>query len=659
MSGIAAIYHRDGRPVDRADIDRVARALTMYGPERQSIRVLGNVAFAYTHFANTPEAVGSQQPVTGGGGRYTMVFDGRLDNRADLAGALGIDAEALRMMSDTHLAVRCWERWRTDAFNKWVGEFAVIIWDAAEQRLLAVRDQLGCRALSYHLRADRIVLASAPKGLHALADIPRAIDEQKLADALCQLYADGERGYFKDIRRVRTASVLTVGPESAETLTYYRLSENVRDVRYARDEDYVDAARDVLDVAVKSCLRSTGAVGSFMSGGLDSSTVAVTAARMLTQQGKRLPTYTWVPEPGWDGRLEKHCYGDETPYVEQIAAQHPGIELNLVDAAGLGHYHKQEELLHACEMPFRNALNVTWGHAILDKAKARGIKVMLEGGMGNLTLSYRGDGVYVHHWQQRNFRRLVKELLALDGVAGLPRHVLIQLAVPLGPEWLWAFKEWLRGRGGERNRWLRYVAANPKFARAMRIPARAQAAEFNFFGRQEADPRKAWAEATLGRNSGESGEARQGLTAMYGIEMRDPLADRRLFEWCLGVPEDQFHRDGRGRWLIRRLMRGVLPDAVLFKPRDLGRQVCDWHVRLSRDRDRMRSDLHALARDPDAARMIDVPRLSSMLDEEWPEQTSVDYDDDRRFLLPVNLPLALQAGRFVQRVKGINLGEPT
>ena len=445
MSGIAAIFHRDGRPVDRGDIERVARALAMYGPERQSVRLLGNVAFAYTHFTNTPEARGAQQPVTGAGGRYTMVFDGRLDNRGDIAATLGIDAADLRMLSDADLAVRSWERWATDAFNRWVGEFAVIIWDAGEQRLLAVRDQLGCRALSYHLTADRIVLASAPKGLHALGDIPRAIDEQKLADALCQLYADGERSYFENVRHVRTASTLIVRCKDVETIRYYQVSESVRDVRYARDEDYVDAARDLLETAVRSCLRSPGPVGSFMSGGLDSSTVAVTAARMLAQTGKQLPTFTWVPEPGWDGRLEKHCYGDETPYVQQIAAQHPAIELNLVDAAGLGHYHKQEELLHACEMPFRNALNVTWGHAILEQAKSRGIKVMLEGGMGNMTLSYRGDGIYIHHWRQRNFRQLLNELLALDGAAGLPRHAFIQLAVPLSPEWLWAFKEWLRG----------------------------------------------------------------------------------------------------------------------------------------------------------------------------------------------------------------------
>ena len=86
--------------------------------------------------------------------------------------------------------------------------------------------------------------------------------------------------------------------------------------------------------------------------------------------------------------------------MKAIAEQHATLELNLIDAKGLGHYHKQDELLHAAEMPFRNALNVSWFHAILEDAQKRGIKVMLDGGMGNMTLSYRGDGIYTHLWRE-------------------------------------------------------------------------------------------------------------------------------------------------------------------------------------------------------------------------------------------------------------------
>jgi len=655
MSGIGVIYHRDGRPVRRDDIDRVAGALAIYGPEKRFVRLMGPVAFAYTQFTDTPEARGQQQPVTGGGGRHTMVFNGRLDNRDELGSELGIDSPSLRMLSDAALAMRCWERWETETLNKWIGGFVLINWDEADQRLIAARHQFGYRTLHYHLGQDRLVMASAPKGIHALSDVPRALDEQKIADALCQLYTDAERTYFEGIKRVPPASLLIADHDKVETRQYYRLEDHVTDVRYASDDEYVEAARELLETSIKAMLRSAGPVGTFMSGGLDSSTVAVTAARQLSAQGKRLPAFTWVPEDGWDGRTEPHCYGDETPYVKAIAAAHAELDLNFVNAEGLGHYHKQDELLHVAEMPFRNALNVTWMHAILGEAKRRGITVMLEGIMGNMTLSYRGDGVYTHLWRQGEFRRLLGEIgsLGRDPVS-LVRNTLSNLVWPLGPEWLWALKERLRGRGPLNTRWLRYVAIDPEYGSRMRIPERARDSGFNYFGKWPARMRDVWEWTLMRHVAAEMGDIRQGLTALYGVDMRDPFSNRRMIEWSLGVPEDQFLRNGQGRWLIKRLMKGVLPDSVLFKPKNVGRQTSDWHLRLTRDLPRIRDDLKALAEDPDTARMIDIPRLQALVDD-WPDHTITDSADDRRFFLPVNLPLALQVGRFVQRVKGTNL----
>ena len=143
------------------------------------------------------------------------------------------------------------------------------------------------------------------------------------------------------------------------------------------------------------------------------------------------------------------------------------------------------------------------------------------------------------------------------------------------------------------------------------------------------------------------------MKALYHIEMRDPFGDRRLMEWCFGVPESQFRRNGVRRWLIKRMMHGVLPDEVLHKRRDVGRVNADWHFRMTKDLDRMKADLTTMAQDRDLARMIDIPRLRALLDD-WPEQTVVDSGDDRRFYLPGKIPMAMQIGRFVQLTKGSN-----
>lgn len=654
MSGIAAIFNRDGRPVAREDIERVARALAIYGPERQTVRLMGPVAFAYAHFTATPESRGEQQPATGGGGRYSLVFDGRLDNRDDLAVALAIDGDEMRMLPDSAVAMRSWERWGEESLNRWMGEFALIVWDASEQRLIAARHQFGRRTLSYHERPDRLVVASAPKGLHALPDIPREIDEQKIADALCQLYTDAARSYFKGISRLPPASLLVAGGERLEVRRYYDLRDHIRPVRYACDDDYVEHARELFTTSVRACLRSPGQVGAFMSGGLDSSTAAVTAAGLLAERGQRLPVYTWVPEPGWDGRTGGHAYGDETPYVRAIAEQTPAIDLNLVDAAGLGIYHRQDALLHAIDGPVRNVGNTAWFHAIMERAKSHGVKVMLDGAMGNDTLSYPGEDIYVHHWTEGNYRQLLKEFAhARRGPFDLPRQIFTHLLIPLGPDWLWKVKERLRGRAVERERWLdMVVAAAPAFADEKNVLARARATGFDFFEKPPARLRDRWIWMLTRHGASELGDAWQGMSALYGMDVRDPFGDRRLIEWCMGVPEDQYHRDGQNRWLVRRLMRGLLPDAVLSNRRR-GLQTSDWHLRMTRDLDQMRGDVESLARDPDTARMINLPRLRGLLSD-WPDQTVTDVNDDRRIHLQTTLPIALQIGRFVQRVKGVN-----
>ena len=654
MSGIAAIYYRDGRPASRDEIERVARTLRVYGSERLVVRVEGSVAFAYAHFTDSPESRGSYQPLLGGGGRYIMVFDGRLDNRGDVARELGICSSDVRLLSDAQLAMKSWERWGSSSFGKWVGEYSLINWDKNESCLTAGRDQFGRRTLHYHEKPHRIVLASAPKCIHALGDVPREIDDQKIADALSQIYHNGERTFFKDIKRVPPACVMTVERGKSNIRQYYDFRENIREVRYKCDQDYVEAARELFQECVEASLRSPGQVGAFMSGGLDSSTMAIFAARILERQGKRLPTFTSVPEPGWDQRTHKRAYGDETPYVRAIAEKYPSIELNLVDTAGLGHYHKQEELLHALDMPVRNALNLHWTHGILEQAKDHGIKVMLQGVQGNATLSYAGDGIFMDLLRRGALRQLLKELVLVGrGPLGIMRSSLNRLVFPLGPTWLWDFKEQLRGRPTTANRWSLFSTAEPSFADQMHIPQ--QAREVGIFYRDKPRPfgRDNWIYLVTSLAS-DTGDIMQGLRALYGIDIRDPFADRRLIEWAFGVPENQFYRNGVGRWLIKRMMHGVLPDSVLYKKISFGMQTADWHVRMTRDLPQMRKDLAQMSKDPDLAQMIDIGKLQKLLDD-WPENTVVDLDDERFYLLPVNVPLTMQVARFVQRVKGVNL----
>ncbi len=653
MTAIAGVLRLNGEPVDRGDLARLAQALAPYGRERQGSRAYDEAGLAFALDAFTSEDVGQAQPVIGGGGRYAMVWDGRIDNREEIAAALGIESPALVRLSDAALAMRGWERWGEHVFPRLVAEFALAIWDMTDHRLLLARDPFGYRPLCYYHAGDRFAFASMPPVLPALPWVPRELDERTLANAVAQLFGENERTFFKGIALCPAGHVMTIDRGGVRLRRYYDLAERIVPIRHRRDDDYVEEARALFDEAVRVRLRSNTRVGAFMSGGLDSSTGAVVAAEQLAARGERLPVFTSVPEEGWDGLTEEHCYGDETPYVRAIAERHPALELNLVRAEGLSHYHRQDELVRLAGAPVRNAGNLPWIHAILEQSRARGIRVMLTGDNGNMTLSYRGDGIYDHLLRQGQYRRLWRELRLASRRTGqsTARTALAQLVTPRIPEPWWERLNTVRNRPDLTERLRQNSAANPAFVNEMRVVERARAVGWNYFGRIAHADRSAWRDLLAIRGS--IAPIEKAFEALHGVELRDPFGDRRIVEWCFGVPEDQFHREGTGPWLLKRLMRDALPPEVLHKPSAVGRQTSDWHVRMTRERGRMLADVAAMAEDADLARMLDLTRLRAAL-EDWPDRTITARDDNRTVYLPVCLPMGMQVGRFVQVFKGTN-----
>ncbi|MEM6828721.1 MAG: hypothetical protein AAF553_12315, partial [Pseudomonadota bacterium] len=141
MSGIGAIFHRDARPVEREPLERMSRSLAMYGTEKQRVMTDGEIGFVYTHFSNTSEARLDTQPLLSEKTGSAFVFDGRIDNRADLAAAVSIGPGQLVRMSDAALAFAAWQRFGEDGLNRWVGEFAAIIWNRPAREVTMLRDQ--------------------------------------------------------------------------------------------------------------------------------------------------------------------------------------------------------------------------------------------------------------------------------------------------------------------------------------------------------------------------------------------------------------------------------------------------------------------------------------------------------------------------------------
>src|SRR5262249_13351427 len=147
---------------------------------------------------------------------------------------------------------------------------------------------------------------------------------------------------------------------------------NIADVRFKRDHDYVEAFQERLDAAVKARLRSRRVPCASITGGLDSSSIAVVAADMLAASGNKLNTFTAVPEVGFVKEDVRGRYFDETPYVIQIAKANPNIVAHFIPPSEGSILERIAEQIRVEGAPSSGTLNGLWGMDLLTAVRSAG-----------------------------------------------------------------------------------------------------------------------------------------------------------------------------------------------------------------------------------------------------------------------------------------------
>jgi len=470
------------------------------------------------------------------------------------------------------------------------------------------------------------------------------LNKDKVADALVQRGLDGETTYYRGINRVLPGSIVRVRGSSFSKNRFWD-PENIADVRFKNDHEYVEAFQERLDAAVEASLRSRSVPCAAVTGGLDSSSIAAIAADMLAAGGSKLATFTAVPEAGFSKREIRGRYFDETPYVQEIARLNPNIIPHFVTPSETPVLEQIAEQLRVTGTPSSGTLNGLWGIDILTAARSAKHNVMLTGDMGNETMSYHGWPLLAELLQTGRWWRLIDEI-ASSGYRW--KHLIRHRTVaPFIPETL--FRRYKRWRRGGRPPWHDFSAIRPEFANRSGVFDRASQEYLPF---DAPPPRDGKLSRIRDLNCySETADWFAKVRANFGIDIRTPAFDRRLVEFCIGIPQDQYLRKGHDRWLISRAMQGRLPDVVLAN-RKSGVQAADWFSRLTRERNRIRAEVERFAENPDVASMIDVERVTAILDN-WPDREPPDYGP-QAYPFFWALPEVLGAALFVEHVTGTN-----
>jgi len=497
-----------------------------------------------------------------------------------------------------------------------------------------------------------LILSSTPRAIFASEEIRPELDEQKVADTLLLNYNEGRRSWYKGISRLELETISAFRSNDVTVKKYYNLEE-LPPIRFKSDDDYVEAANELLREGVKAALSGSRKPAILLSGGLDSQAVAAHALRL--DPDRPLIGLTSVPEPGWDGRIANFHFGDEGEHVDALSQMYPS--LNVVKRDARGHYldeSAQKTLFLLSNVSPRNADNLHWVNDCYRGAKENDCDVILNGGFGNVSFSFTGEGAIPTWFTTLQWSRLWRELRATKGRTPMPQAFLSRVIRPLIPTPAWDIIQRVRGKDvvSPFDSW---CPLNKSWAEEMNVVERAKQFDFDIFFRYPPRSTREWRSSVIRNAWNEGGDL--GLTndAMYGLRTRDPTSYRPLVEFCMSIPDDQYLRNGQYRWLAKRMLRGLIPEKVLNEGRR-GRQGADWHLRMGQRRHLLKSELESLEIDPKMARRFNLSELKAALDE-WPAETPLQANKEE-FAMAQRLELAVSravtTARFIQYVEGTN-----
>jgi asparagine synthase (glutamine-hydrolysing) len=607
MSAIAGIICFDGKIQPKAECQRMLDQLAVYARDGSALWDDDRAALGLCRMRVLPEDQFDRQPIVDAGRGLVLVADARIDNRDELRSELGIDRAQAGIMADADFIMAAFRRWGEDCLDHLIGDFAFAVYDSRAARLFCARDHLGARPLFYHVGAGFVAFASMPAGLLALPQVSSALDEDSLARDLLLLPLKPGRTFFRDLSILPPASCAALTSNETRVRRHWNPAD-AKLIRLASDAEYGEAFREIFAEAVRCRLRSAGGIGSHLSAGLDSSSVTVTAARILGESGRTLTAFTAVPSAGFEGPSLPNHFNDEGPRAAAAAARYPNIEHVLIRAGGrsfMDCLQRDQRLMGA---PARNPLNLVWLDAITEEASRRGLRVMLSGMLGNVTISYTGLHALSGMFRRGAWLSLIREARALMRAQQFSVLGVCDLAI--GPSLPAATRRWIQ-RIRKEEPW-RYSAINRAFAQRHGLQPSSQAYFYAAYGRPLLDSR-AWRVQVLA--SSEGGAYRM-LDCALGVEARDPTADKRVVEFCLGIPDAQFLHAGVSRRLVRCAMADALPRETLAE-RAKGLQSADWYAGMTASKAKIGAELRLMENSALARRLVDLPRLRALM-ANWP-----------------------------------------
>lgn len=539
MAGIGGIYRLDGAPLPPSTVAAMSERLRHRGPH-VLIERIGPVGL-FCRFTGRAEDAFFNNP------RMVVSAHCRLDNRKELADRLDISPAA----GDAALIGAAYERWGRSSPEHLVGDFAFALWDAAAKRLFCARDLFGIRPFYYHHDpVGGFFFGSEIKALLATGEVPTGLNEERVADYLAGVCTREDYTFYDRISRLPSAHALVADADGVRIWRYASISPDRE-----QPADAVEAFRDRFDEAVRCRMRGFSDVAVPLSGGLDSSSIAVTAAAL----GGRLHTVSAL--------FEDCPKCDESSYISDVVNRLRCTAHYVPGALSPGSAIAELEPVLAHQDEPLSAPNAYLPWRLFREIQSRGLEVALHGHGGDEVVS-QGTGYLKELAAAQSWRQLGRELRGVSGT----------YAQPLLPLWLGYVGYGLSQQDGTlpsvagslTRRIFRWMNVSPP---KISVTSQDLARRTHFNERICALPNPAKATTERERHRllldrperAYAFEVLDRIAHAFSVEPRYPFWDARLVGLCLALPPEEKLNSGYGRLVLRRAMEGRLPETVRWR----------------------------------------------------------------------------------------------
>jgi asparagine synthase (glutamine-hydrolysing) len=568
MCGIAGIVDlAGGNPPDSATIRRMISALRHRGPDEFGIYLDERTGLGHARLSIIDLATG-QQPLASEDGSILIVYNGEVYNYVELREELRALGRPFKTSSDTEVIVQAYRQWGEEMVDRLNGQFAFALWDASKSRLFMARDRLGIRPLYWSMRSGRFHFASEVKAIFTDPSVPRELDPRGIDQIFTFWTTVAPTTPFRGINELPPGCTLTLdaglpgSPELREK-RYWELRYPEEGASHALSLE--EASEELLERLHRATelrmLRADVPVGSYLSGGIDSSVIAALGRR--AKEGT-FRTYSVrfadeeFDETGYQKMMVDHLHSDHA----DIMCERKGIAAIFPDVI----YHTERPVLRTAPAPL---------FMLSGLVRDNGFKVVLTGeGSDEILAGYDifREAKIRAFWsrQPESTRRplLLERLYPYMARSPSASRAMARKFFGQGLE--------LAGRPGfsHHPRWSATAALKRLFSPTMReAVSGTEAAEElvstlpEEFGSWDLLSQSQYLEITTLLSGYLLSSQGDRMLMAHSVEGRFPFLDHEVVQFCNSLPPSYKLRVLDEKHLLKRCSRGLVPDPILTRPK--------------------------------------------------------------------------------------------